>query len=193
MSELTTKQPLQHTAVRPKHSINYQHIDDFLDDMLALIDRPELNYVHFLCSHWRKSATVYSAHEPYMRQFKLFADYEGKTWRVIGCSSMGDIWLTSKYDHDSGYELRVQPNFELFSNWRNYADRSLTWEERVRVAVAYYGLQADLSSGVPKICNRYTSALRKVAVPSTYLDCTLEERDFLRDLSSPPEPKHHYA
>lgn len=45
--------------------------------------------------------------EPIMKDHKLFCIYEGQTYRVTGCSTMGDIWLHADFEKDSGYLHRV--------------------------------------------------------------------------------------
>jgi hypothetical protein len=189
-NELLSQQPLTEplvqaagTAARNPHSISYKHIDDFLDDTIALIDYPHLKYPHFLFSHWRKSAVEKNAHYPFMRQFKLFADYEGETWRVIGASSLGDVWLTKNFNAENGYDRRVDPDFTKFTNWRDHADRTLSWEERVLIGVNFYQMPINISEGaIPKICNKHTSFLQRAGAPKQYMDCTAEQRRFLESV-----------
>ena len=40
-------------------------------------------------------------------QFKLFCSWKGKRYRVTGASRLGDIWLTSDFCKETGYEHRV--------------------------------------------------------------------------------------
>ena len=40
-------------------------------------------------------------------KYLLFCTYQGKRYRVTGCSRLGDIWLTADFKRDVGYELRV--------------------------------------------------------------------------------------
>lgn len=86
----------------PSHS----HVDDFIDDptsdpyaakWLGLFRRPALDRIRA------------PNHE------KLFATYEGSRYRVIGCSRMGDVWLTSKLGYENGYEHRV--DVAKLSDW----------------------------------------------------------------------------
>jgi hypothetical protein len=51
-----------------------------------------------------------------MAPYKLFCLYEGKWWRVTGASRMGDVWLTSDFQRDTGYDKRVF--LEECSEWR---------------------------------------------------------------------------
>ncbi len=75
-----------------------RHVDDFIDDPAS--DR----YAASWFEKFRRPAVV-KMHEPDRR--KLFATYEGKRWRVIGCSRLGDVWLTSDFARENGYERRV--------------------------------------------------------------------------------------
>ena len=39
---------------------------------------------------------------------KLFCTYtDGKRYRCIGCSRMGDVWLTKHSERENGYDLRI--------------------------------------------------------------------------------------
>lgn len=76
-----------------------RHVDDFIDDptsdpyaakWLGLFRRPAL-------------ARIGAPNHD-----KLFATYDGKRWRVIGCSRLGDVWLTSDFSRENGYEKRVE-------------------------------------------------------------------------------------
>lgn len=46
---------------------------------------------------------------------KLTCVYEGKRYRCIGASCMGDVWLTSNMQAENGYEYRV--DVESLSQW----------------------------------------------------------------------------
>lgn len=152
------------------------HIDDFLNDVYSCMGRRDLAYAHFLFSHWRKPAIEKSNHEPFMAQFKLFVDWQGKTYRVIGASRLGDIWLTSDFNRDHGYEHRIDLDLAELSNWRDKADWQLPWTDRVAVANEFYDTAIPDTAGK---CNKFTSQLSRLAVPIAYLDCTVEERAFL--------------
>lgn len=47
---------------------------------------------------------------------KLFATYQGKRYRVTGCSRLGDVWLHSDFAEDCRYEHRV--DVDACSDWR---------------------------------------------------------------------------
>jgi hypothetical protein len=53
--------------------------------------------------------------EPIMEQHKLFCTFEEKRYRVTGCSTMGDIWIHSDFNAESGYTNRV--DVEKCSKW----------------------------------------------------------------------------
>ncbi|QVD49285.1 hypothetical protein LUCX_215 [Xanthomonas phage vB_XciM_LucasX] len=155
------------------------HIDEFLDATYEIASRPELEYPHFLFSFWRQPAAVKILHEPFMSQFKLFVDYDGKTWRVVGASRLGDVWLTQDFE-STHYQRRVGLVVSTFANWRAQADRPLTWVERCALATKYYDLNFFTSEDqvAPK-ANRTTSPMAKAGVPVTYLECTMEHRAHL--------------
>ena len=67
-----------------------RHVDDFIDDPTT--DR----YAASWFESFRRPA-IDKIRKPDDR--KLFATFEGKRWRVTGCSRLGDVWL-----HDVDYE-----------------------------------------------------------------------------------------
>lgn len=74
------------------------HVDDFIDDPST--DRYAAAWFEaFRRPAWDKLK------EPDTR--KLFATYKGKRYRVIGCSRLGDVWLTSDFSRENGYEHRI--------------------------------------------------------------------------------------
>ena len=164
-------------------SKHFKHIDDFLEDSWIINKFPELAYPHFMFTYWRQSAAVKSAHAPFMTQFELYVDYQGRSWRVIGASRMGDVWLTKHFHKTHGYDLRVDPNFELFTNWRNKADWELSYEERLTLARA-------TGFDFAKLSVKYnTPALKQTAldnwtkgngIPARYIDLTPEQRQILQ-------------
>lgn len=192
MSEEQLTQPIDTEAeIQPAGTVEeklpwgerYLHIDDFLDSAYEIVSRPGLAYAHFLFSHWRKPAVDKSMHEPFMRKFKLFVDYEGKTWRVTGASRMGDIWLQSDFTRDHGYTNRVDLVLTRFTNWRAEADRPLTWAERVQIGIQFYGLPEVVRPGyMPAKCNRIGAFLSRAGAPIRYLDTTPEQREFIAEL-----------
>lgn len=89
------------------------HVDDFIDRHPSPIKEGEpghepcINYARFVFMLFRLPATQQIAFAPYASQFKLFCTWEGKRWRVIGASRLGDVWLTSDFTRDTGYDRRV--------------------------------------------------------------------------------------
>jgi hypothetical protein len=161
-------------------SKNFKHIDDFLEDSWIICKYPELAYPHFMFTYWRQSAAIKLAHAPFMAPFELYVDYQGRTWRVIGASRMGDIWLTKHFDRLHGYDLRVDPNFELFSNWRNKADWKLTLAELLTLADAA-GMKKQ---GDPLTSHKAADYLKRWTqgnkIPDRYIDLTPEQRQILQ-------------
>lgn len=74
------------------------HVDDFIDDTAT--DR----YAASWFESYRRPA-IDKARKPDER--KLFATYEGKRYRVTGCSRLGDVWLSADFNREWGYEKRV--------------------------------------------------------------------------------------
>src|SRR5690606_35641309 len=50
---------------------------------------------------------------------KLFCTFEGRRWRVVGASRMGDVWLTEDFDSEQ-YTRRV--NLDDCSEWSDAPD-----------------------------------------------------------------------
>lgn len=103
------------------------HVDDWLDQCAYDIARDkELQYAHFVLSHFRKAAWEKNAHQKFMHDHLLFVDYEGKTWRVTGASRFGDIWLAKDLNRDAGYDLRVDFDLNKLTNWRSTPSKDRT-------------------------------------------------------------------
>lgn len=75
-----------------------RHVDDFLDDPTSDA------YAASWLESFRRPAFE-KCEKPDTR--KLFATYEGKRYRVTGCSRLGDVWLDSDFNEDTSYERRV--------------------------------------------------------------------------------------
>lgn len=88
------------------------HIDDWLDDPSNKINFP---IAHQFFEAHRRSASEQIQH-PY--DGKLFCKWNGKVYRVTGCSRLGDIWLTSNLSQKTGYENRV--DISECSDWAEY-------------------------------------------------------------------------
>lgn len=83
------------------------HVDVWLDTPCMDRDSSGEDYAKFFLEHKRMPAWKMNAFQPWMRQFKLFCRHQGNVYRVTGASRMGDIWLTSDYKQETGYEFRV--------------------------------------------------------------------------------------
>lgn len=78
--------------------MTFRHVDEFIDD-------PKSDpYAAAWFELFRRPA-IDKLQKP--NNAKLFATYEGKRYRVIGCSRLGDVWLTSNFNKENGYEKRV--------------------------------------------------------------------------------------
>ena len=86
------------------------HVDNFIDygTMFRNACKEENEaYARWVLNYFRHSAILKSAFYPFMREHKLFCEYEGKKYRVIGASRMGDVWLAKDFKLETGYDLRV--------------------------------------------------------------------------------------
>jgi len=77
------------------------HVDDFIDDF-----RQDA-YARWMLMHFRLPACQQSAFMPFIKDRKLFCTYNGKRYRCTGASRMGDVWLTTDFSREVGYDLRV--------------------------------------------------------------------------------------
>ncbi len=187
---MTTDAPLTVPLVQPLDTPDvpweqrHLHVDDFLNEQWQA-SRHGLGYVHFFLSHVRKPASERLLHAPFMKQFKLFVDYEGKTWRVTGASRLGDIWLTSDFDREHGYDRRVDLVLEQFENWRSEADFELSWAQRWMMGVGFYGVPGDHERPPPK-ASRHVKLLDQAGTPKTLMGLTQDARLYL--LHNLPKP-----
>ena len=78
------------------------HVDDFIDD------HRQDAYARWFFNLQRLPAILKADFSKWIAQYQLYCDYEGKRWRVTGCSRFGDVWITSNFKQDMGYEHRVQ-------------------------------------------------------------------------------------
>jgi hypothetical protein len=90
-----------------------QHVDEFIDDL------DTDNYASFVLNWFRAPAMQHARYGEWMRQFKLFCTYGGKRYRVTGASRLGDVWLSSDFERETGYESRV--DVAACSDWSNHA------------------------------------------------------------------------
>lgn len=83
------------------------HIDDWIDDTWSRRKDKGETYAAFFFNLHRLPASHQECFREHIGQFKLFCTFEGKRWRVTGCSRMGDIWLQSDHSKDHGYDTRI--------------------------------------------------------------------------------------
>lgn len=97
----------------------FTHIDYWLEDHMFIKDE-NLRHAAFCFEIWRMPAYKYYNFDslPWLENLRLFCDYEGARYRVVGASSMGDVWLTSKFQNTQ-YEQRV--DVAKCSNWSPHA------------------------------------------------------------------------
>lgn len=77
------------------------HIDDWLDDPTT----GPADVKEWL-EHFRRPAM--NKDHAWLRARQLFCTYkDGKRYRCIGCSRMGDVWLTKHFERENGYDLRI--------------------------------------------------------------------------------------
>jgi hypothetical protein len=78
-----------------------KHVDDFIGD------HDSDDYASFFLFLSRLSAFERSRYGRWIGQYKLFCTYQGKRYRCTGASRLGDVWLATNFDRDTGYDLRV--------------------------------------------------------------------------------------
>jgi hypothetical protein len=82
------------------------HVDEWLDTPTILDNEGEC-YAKFVLDYKRMPAYKQTMYEPYMKQFKLFCMYKDVKYRVTGASRLGDVWLTTNFEQEHGYEKRI--------------------------------------------------------------------------------------
>lgn len=85
------------------------HIDDWLESAVMSSDKGT-RYASFFLHHKRLSAVAKNAFAEFLGPMQLFCTYKEKRMRCTGASRMGDVWLTSNHQQETGYELRVDVN-----------------------------------------------------------------------------------
>lgn len=90
-----------------------RHVDDFIEDSSS--DKYAARWFDL----FRRPALV-KLREP--NDAKLFATFQGKRYRVTGCSRLGDVWLHSDPDADTSYERRV--DVDECSEWGSLLEGS---------------------------------------------------------------------
>ena len=93
------------------------HVDQFIDfgsEVFNNDDKDEL-YARFMLDHFRRPAITKMAFDEFYKDKKLFASFKGDRYRVTGASRFGDVWITTNFDQEHGYEHRV--SVKDLSNW----------------------------------------------------------------------------
>jgi len=95
----------------------FTHVHDFIGYGLDRRgDNADMErYARWVLNHFSLSAVCKNDFDEFMKDHLLFCDYEGKRYRVTGCSRLGDIWLASDFKREVGYDLRVA--VDDCSNW----------------------------------------------------------------------------
>lgn len=97
------------------------HVDDWIDEVEA--EQPKnVLYAKWFFSLFRMPSLTKMLLRQFIAPYKLFCTYDGKRYRVTGCSRLGDVWLHSDFDQDTRYEHRV--DLEACSDWSNAPDAS---------------------------------------------------------------------
>lgn len=92
------------------------HIDDWLDRPSFVVEGGAKEaYARWVFEFFRLPAYKQVMYRPFMQAHRLFCTFEGKRWRVTGASRLGDVWLTSDFQRDTGYDRRV--NVDGCSEW----------------------------------------------------------------------------
>ena len=89
------------------------HVDEFIDNPMRREDGQA--YARWFFSLHRYPAILQGQFHEWMAPFKLFCTWKGARYRVTGASRLGDVWLTSNFERDCGYEHRV--DLDECSNW----------------------------------------------------------------------------
>lgn len=91
--------------MKPKYFEPKTHVDDFIDA------HDTDKYASWVLSLFRLPAILSHKFKDFIKEYKLYCTYEGKRYRVVGASRMGDIWLHSDMNHGEStqpyYEHRV--------------------------------------------------------------------------------------
>jgi len=88
---------------------NDTHIDDFIDFGNSEDEENE-DYARWIFNHFRLSANLKYTFSKFMKDYKLFCIYNNIKYRVTGASRLGDVLLTTNFNKDIGYDIRVCVN-----------------------------------------------------------------------------------
>ena len=78
------------------------HIDEYIDDYETCPIASWFFQLH------RFPATLIFKFEEQIKRETLFCRYKGKVHRAVGCSSMGDVWLTTKLSVKSSNQYQIR-------------------------------------------------------------------------------------
>lgn len=94
------EQALRTAGYKPDLDPSKVHVDEFVED------HKQNAYARWMLHHFRLMAALQIDFAQFLSGAKLFCSYEGTRWRVTGASRFGDIYLTSDFDQDYGYQKR---------------------------------------------------------------------------------------
>lgn len=65
-----------------------------------------INYARWVMNQYDVPACLSFDIEQYRKEFSLYCTYQGKRYKYVGHSRLGDVWITSNFS-STNYELRV--------------------------------------------------------------------------------------
>ena len=80
------------------------HVDQFID---KLTTDPQEIYAAWVLCYFRLPAILKDKFREFMKDKRLFCTFEGKRWRVVGASRLGDVWLKGDGPENAFYDRRV--------------------------------------------------------------------------------------
>jgi len=80
------------------------HVDDWLDDPTTTTS-DTIALVKEWLEHFRRPADDQDSE--WLRRRRLVCTYQEQRYRCVGCSCLGDVWLSKDLDREAGYDLRV--------------------------------------------------------------------------------------
>ena len=84
----------------------YHGIHALKEDTPLYNNTGDLDYTRYILQMYNCPATVRLHTDDLIKQNKLYCTYEDKTYRVVGFSRLGDLWLTDDFKSHS-YTKRV--------------------------------------------------------------------------------------
>ncbi len=100
-------------VMKPVMKPEVVHVDDFIDDRRRSSEAER--YARFFFEMHRRPAWQWAEFGRWMERFELYATHRetGKRWRIVGCSSMGDVYVK---------ELKGAPVGTVGRSWQPYYD-----------------------------------------------------------------------